>query len=98
LQRGGVGAVKDGGGAKTDSGQGLAGRCDRGVVSGEAGCAKAGKTKLAAPVAKAAMGTLASWRRVNLTIHCPGCSGSVDQLGALLLGTLLLGPLLLGPS
>src|ERR1700751_4844887 len=37
----------------------------------EAGCAKIGKVKLAAPAAKAARGRLANWRRVNLTIHCP---------------------------
>jgi hypothetical protein len=37
----------------------------------EAGCAKTGKVKLAAPVAKAAAGKLVNWRRVNLTIHRP---------------------------
>jgi hypothetical protein len=37
----------------------------------EAGCAKAGKVKLAAPAANAAAGKFTNWRRVNLTIHCP---------------------------
>src|SRR4029077_7940129 len=36
-----------------------------------AGWAQAGKVTLPAPVAKAARGKLANWRRVNLTIHCP---------------------------